>query len=105
MSDIRSRLIEATFQEVYSKGYNAASLSSILKSANAKKGSMYHYFSSKKEMVLVMIEEKIKTRVEENWIKLENCEHDILKLLISIIKESANRDEKDFWFHLGSSPI
>ncbi|OUR74666.1 hypothetical protein A9Q76_00605 [Arcobacter sp. 31_11_sub10_T18] len=92
MSDIRSRLIEATFQEVYSKGYNGASLASILESAKAKKGSMYHYFSSKKEMVLVMIEEKIRTRVEQNWVKLENCEKDILNLLISIIKESANRD-------------
>jgi len=92
MSDIRSRLVEATFQEVYSKGYSGASLASILKTANAKKGSMYHYFSSKKEMVLVMIEEKIRFRVEQNWIELQNCEKDILNLLIKIIKQSANRD-------------
>ena len=35
MSDIRSRLIQATFQEVYAKGYKAASLSSILNIAKA----------------------------------------------------------------------
>jgi len=92
MSDIRSRLIEATFQEVYAKGYKAASLSSILNIANAKKGSMYHYFSSKKEMVLAMIEEKVKIRVQDNWSQLEACEENILELLISILKESSNRD-------------
>ena len=92
MSDIRNRLIEATFQEVYSKGYKGASLSSILKNANAKKGSMYHYFSSKKEMVLSMIEEKVKTRVEKNWVKLKECDENIFDLLILILKQSANRD-------------
>lgn len=92
MSDVRNKLIEATFQEVYSKGYQSASLSAILNTAGAKKGSMYHYFSSKKEMVLAMIEEKIKTRVEANWKELELCEDKILELLISILKESSNRD-------------
>lgn len=92
MSDIRNKLIEATFQEVYEKGYHAASLSSILNRAKAKKGSMYHYFSSKKEMVLVMINEKIKERIENNWKELESCTTHILDLLISILKDTTARD-------------
>ena len=64
MSDIRERLLEATFHEIHEYGYHAASLSRILKKAEAKKGSMYHYFSSKKEMALVMIEEKLKKGVK-----------------------------------------
>lgn len=92
MRDIRNRLIEATYQEVYEKGYHAASLASILHLANAKKGSVYHYFSSKKEMVLVMINEKIKERIENNWKELESCTTNILDLLISILKDTTTRD-------------
>lgn len=88
MQDIRTRLIEATFQEVFSKGYNGASLANILDRANTKKGSMYHYFSSKKEMVLSMIEEKIDKRIKQRWQELENTQNNILELLISMIRDT-----------------
>lgn len=86
MSDIRTRLIDATFEEVYQKGYHTASLSKILELANTKKGSMYHYFPSKKAMVLAMIEEKHKVRIENFWQELKECEENILETLIHILK-------------------
>lgn len=92
MQDIRTRLIEATFQEVFSQGYNKASLSDILKKANTKKGSMYHYFPSKKDMVLSMIEEKIEHRLKMKWEALENKDKDILDTFIAILKDTPNWD-------------
>jgi TetR/AcrR family transcriptional repressor of nem operon len=94
MQDTRSRLIEATFEEVYSKGYHGTSLSDILITANAKKGAMYHHFSSKKQMVLAMIEEKVQKRIQEFWQALNTCDTDILNLLMSIMKDTTNRDFK-----------
>ena len=59
----RDRLLDVTFEEVYRYGYNGAGTASILKQANVPKGSMYHHFSSKKEMVLAMIKERLIPKV------------------------------------------
>ena len=87
MQDIRTRLIEASYQEVFSNGYTGSSLANILKRANTKKGSMYHYFSSKKEMVLCMIEEKLEKRIEKKWETLITYDKDILEHLISLLED------------------
>jgi len=92
MQDIRTRLIEATFKEVYTNGYHATSLANILKSADTKKGSMYHYFSSKKEMVIAMIEEKIEIRIEKRWHELSQKDTQIIDFFISILKDTQNID-------------
>jgi len=61
----RDKLLDVTFEEVYRYGYNGAGTASILKKAGVPKGSMYHHFSSKKEMVLCMIEERLIPKVRE----------------------------------------
>lgn len=90
MQDVRTRLIDSTFHEVFSKGYAGASLSNILSRAEVKKGAMYHYFSSKKEMVLAMIEEKIEKRIENKWKKILDTDNDIIDSLIKILQDINN---------------
>lgn len=92
MQTIRTKLIDATFKEVISKGYSAASLSNILTTSGCTKGSMYHYFKSKKELVLAMIEEKIEKRTKEYWQSLETINVDILNFLISLLQDTSKRD-------------
>jgi len=58
--DTRSLLLEITFEEVYTNGYQGASVLKILKKAGLNKGSMYHFFENKKEMVLAAIRERTK---------------------------------------------
>lgn len=94
MRNTKERLIEATFNEVYQKGYNTASLSNILEIAMTNKGTMYHYFPSKKAMVLAMIEQKYQDRMKENWQDLEQCESNIIDSLIAILKNK----EKNFTY-------
>lgn len=95
MQDIRTRLIEATFQEVFSNGFKGASQANILKKADTKKGSMYHYFPSKKDMVICMIEEKIGKRIDKKWQKLLSCKENIIDSFICILIDSNSWNLKD----------
>ena len=45
----RDHLINAAYEEIYEKGYQGANTSNILKILDMNKGSMYHFFKSKKE--------------------------------------------------------
>lgn len=92
MSSVRDRLIDATFEEVFTTGYSAASLANILKRADVKKGAMYHYFPSKKDMVLAMIDEKLEKRIEKKWVPLVEEQGDLIELMIKIIKDTKNWD-------------
>jgi len=55
----REKLLDITFDEVYIHGYTATSVDTILKTAGIPKGSMYHHFKGKKELVLAMVEERL----------------------------------------------
>lgn len=70
MSKITSRdkLLDATFNEVYMYGYAGSSTANILKIAGVPKGSMYHHFASKKEMVVAMIKERLIPKVREAFL-------------------------------------
>jgi len=64
----RQRLLDIAFDEVYIHGYTATSVDKILKIANIPKGSMYHYFKSKKDLVLAMIEERLFVKMDQFFI-------------------------------------
>jgi len=55
----KEKLLDITFEEVYIHGYNATSVDAILKKAKVPKGSMYHHFKGKKELVLAMVKERL----------------------------------------------
>ena len=61
----RDKLLDVTFQEVYIHGYAATSVDAILKKAGVPKGSMYHYFKSKKELVLTMVDERLFVKMDQ----------------------------------------
>jgi TetR/AcrR family transcriptional repressor of nem operon len=58
-------LLDETFEHNYRYGYAGSSTAKILKEAGVPKGSMYHHFSSKKEMVMAMIKERLIPKVED----------------------------------------
>ncbi len=55
----REKLLDITFEEIYIHGYAGTSIGSILKKASIPKGSMYHFFDSKKSLVIAMIKERL----------------------------------------------
>jgi len=90
----RQKLIDATFEEVFSHGYQGAALVDILRNAGVHKGSMYHHFSSKKEMALAAIQEKISTRNFEKYSKILKLSSGYLETLLAAFKDTTQRDFK-----------
>lgn len=65
--DTRSDIISAGINLIYGQGFNATGLDSILKEAGVPKGSFYHYFKSKEEFGLAVIDyfaERFEQRLE-----------------------------------------
>jgi len=88
----RQKLIDTTYEEVYSHGYQGASLADILKKANVHKGSMYHYFKNKKEMTLTAINEKMDERFFTRYGKILALQNGYLDALIEGFKDVSQRD-------------
>lgn len=54
--DTRTRLVDATQELLWERGYAATSPKDILKRADAGQGSMYHHFSGKQDLAVVALE-------------------------------------------------
>lgn len=85
----QEKLLQATFEEVYQNGYHGTGLSAILKKANVNKGSMYHLYKSKKELMLDVIDKIIKNNLSIKYDTLLTIEQNIINELLSIIKDTS----------------
>jgi TetR/AcrR family transcriptional repressor of nem operon len=56
IGDTKERILEAGAELVIEKGFNGAGLAEILQRAGVPKGSFYHYFASKEEFGVALIE-------------------------------------------------
>lgn len=109
--DTKDLLLEITFEEVYNYGYQGTSVLKILEKAGLNKGSLYHYFKNKKELVLAAVDikseeifgQKYKNVLNGNAPYLENFEKLLIELfdsfsprgcpLANLIQEMSNNDE------------
>lgn len=55
MTSARERLIEATRELLWDRGFSATSPGAILKTSGVGQGSMYHHFSGKEDLALAAI--------------------------------------------------
>lgn len=60
----REKILDIVFELVYIHGYNGTSMSMILKACGIPKGSLYHFFKSKKVMVLTVIKERLGPKMD-----------------------------------------
>jgi len=65
MSKIKTRdkLLDAGYIEIYKHGYQGASIDAILTASSVPKGSLYHYFKSKKALALAVIDERLSPKM------------------------------------------
>lgn len=56
-TDTRTLLLQSAIAEFSEKGYHRANVDAISKQAGFAKGTIYNYFSSKRELMLALIEE------------------------------------------------
>ncbi|MCA0988732.1 TetR/AcrR family transcriptional regulator [Guptibacillus algicola] len=64
----RDEIINVTAQLIHSKGYESTSLKDILTEAEIGKGQFYHYFSSKRELGIAVVDHFVETW-EQHLIK------------------------------------
>ena len=55
-ADTRTRLVEAARRLFLAKGYAATSVAEILSEADAHSGSLYHYFATKQDLLLAVLD-------------------------------------------------
>ena len=44
----RQIILQAAYEEIYARGFQAASIAKILSTTDVTKGALYHYFPTKK---------------------------------------------------------
>lgn len=73
-TDTRQRLIDAAAELFWERGYAATGLSDILESASARGGSLYHFFPTKDDLLLAVIDHH--ARLLETTIENTLAAHD-----------------------------
>lgn len=70
----RDKLIDTGAQLISQQGYNATGINAVLKTCGVPKGSFYHYFSSKEDFGLAVIERFASTYEDTLVALLENSD-------------------------------
>jgi AcrR family transcriptional regulator len=60
----RDLILEAAAQIIRKKGFHAASMKDIADAVNLQKASLYHYFSSKQEILLALLDQALDLLIE-----------------------------------------
>jgi AcrR family transcriptional regulator len=81
-SDARERIVQAALALFAARGYHNTGIADILKESGVKRGSLYHYFPSKKELGFAAIREMMRLQLEEGAARhLRTNGHPIDRLL------------------------
>ncbi len=66
----RELLLDSAFQTFYKQGFHGANIATILTDVGINKGSMYHFFKSKKELGLAVVKERIERNLVNKYSKI-----------------------------------
>ncbi len=91
----KEKLLQIAFDEIYENGYASTSVDKILKKANMNKGSMYHFFKSKKELTLGMIEAHISKYIEDRYGAILEKEDNYIAAILDSIR--TNREKSSIY--------
>jgi TetR/AcrR family transcriptional regulator, transcriptional repressor for nem operon len=82
----RDKLLRAAFEEIYRRGFQAASLDTILATAGVTKGALYHHFPDKATLGYAVVDEVVKGLLLERWGVLGPVTGDPITALQRILK-------------------
>jgi TetR/AcrR family transcriptional repressor of nem operon len=63
----RDKLLKAAFEEIYRRGFQAASLDTILAKAGVTKGALYHHFPDKDALGYAVVDEVVTNFLLQRW--------------------------------------
>jgi len=86
----RKRLLTAAFEEIYRRGFQAASLDAILARAGVTKGALYHHFPDKAALGYAVVDEVVKGHLLQRWLGvMEEADTDPLTALQKTLRFRA----------------
>lgn len=85
----RDKLLSAAFEEIYRRGFQAASLDTILAKAGVTKGALYHHFSDKAALGYAVVDEVVKGLLLKRWGVLEPATGNPVSALQKVLKGRA----------------
>src|SRR6188474_2797536 len=83
----RDKLLKAAFEEIYRRGFQAASLDTILAKAGVTKGALYHHFPDKAALGYAVVDEVVKGLLLKRWGVLEAATGDPVSALQQVLRE------------------
>ena len=100
----KSEIVATACQLFLSKGYDRTTMKDVMRDLGIAKGTIYHYFSSKEELLEAVIDsvaEDEMVRLKEILKDLEGTALERLeKLILSGSNHDANDDHKELLDHL-----
>ena len=70
----RERLLQAGFKEIYRRGFQGASLDTILDQAGVTKGALYHHFPDKAALGYAVVDEVVRDLLLQRWLGVLQAE-------------------------------
>jgi TetR/AcrR family transcriptional regulator, transcriptional repressor for nem operon len=64
----REKILSAAFDEIYRRGFQAASLDTILAQAGVTKGALYHHFPDKSALGHAVVDDVVRGFLLERWL-------------------------------------
>jgi len=86
-SDAKKRIIQTALKLFSARGYHGTGIADILKESDVKRGSLYHYFSSKKELAFAAIDEQVRLIVEKGSIRHLTTDAHPIDRMLEVIDE------------------
>ncbi|MCZ6564831.1 MAG: TetR/AcrR family transcriptional regulator [Gammaproteobacteria bacterium] len=65
----RQIILQAAYEEIYARGFQAASIAKILSTTDVTKGALYHYFPTKLDLGYAVVDELLAEQIQARWIE------------------------------------
>lgn len=91
----RQRILEITADEIHQNGFQATSLSAILKRCEISKGALYHHFENKMELGYAVFEEIYTPMFLNTWkpaVEVDDPIEGLVEFFIGICQEMSCDD-------------
>ena len=100
----KSEIVATACQLFLSKGYDSTTMKDVMRHLGIAKGTIYHYFSSKEELLEAVIDSVAEDEMERLQAVLDDIEGTALdrleQLILSSAKHGADDDHQELMDHL-----
>jgi TetR/AcrR family transcriptional repressor of nem operon len=85
----RERLLGAGFHEINRRGFQPASIDTIVGEAGVTKGALYHHFASKQALGYAVVDEVLQAGLYQRWLRPIERAADPLDALIGSVRKAS----------------